>query len=152
MALILALGSNVGDRAKHLKDAISSLEKIFEITAASRVFESPAVDYLNQADFLNQVLQFELPNKTPLEVLSDIMDIEKSLGRIRDVAKGPRTIDIDIIFWGIEEFEFNELKIPHYAWQERSFVVQPLQDLPYFETIQKSFIIPTEFTNSAKPI
>lgn len=152
MALILALGSNLGDREKNLLFARNELNKILTIKAESRIFESAAVDFLDQPDFYNQVVEYELPDFFPEQLLENIMQIEKILGRERTIAKGPRLIDIDILFWGLEKINQDNLIVPHYAWQDRSFVVLPLQDLPYFKTIRKSFIIPSVFKNSAKPI
>lgn len=152
MSLILALGSNLGDRENNLQLAKKNLCKEFEFVAESRIFESAAVDYLNQPDFYNQVLEFSIPNISPSDFLEKILNIELKLGRKRDIPKGPRIIDIDILFWGLESIQLDHLTIPHYAWHERSFVVLPMSDLPYYEIIQKSFIIPTKFKNSATPI
>lgn len=152
MSLIIALGSNLGDRSDNMSKARTKLSEHFDELAHSRIFESKAVDYLAQPDFFNQVIEYKIPLLSPSEVLKTILSIELKLGRTREISKGPRTIDIDIIFWGLESFKTDNLTIPHYAWHERSFVVLPLKDLPYFQTLKKSFIIPTEFENSANPI
>jgi 2-amino-4-hydroxy-6-hydroxymethyldihydropteridine diphosphokinase len=78
--------------------------------------------------------------------------IEKEMGRERDIPKGPRIIDIDILFWGTEQIDVPGLTIPHPRWAERSFVVYPLQELPYFETLKNHYKIPSEFSNTATPI
>ena len=153
MSLILATGSNLNKKKENLEQAKNELSKHFSFIAESNIFTSPAVDYLNQPDFLNQVLEFELPtDKTPDQVMQMILDIEFSLGRRRDIPKGPRTIDIDIIFWNLKEFKTKMVTIPHPSWQDRSFVVLPLHDLPFFSQIQKHYIIPIEFNNFAKKI
>lgn len=151
MSLILALGSNLGNRENNLIAAKKELNNFFTFKAESRFFKSKAVDYLNQPDFFNQVLEYDIPECSPLTALEIILKIELDLGRTRDIDKGPRTIDIDILFWGLDNIQENNLTIPHYAWQERSFVVLPLADLPYYQTLQKSFIIPNKFNNSATP-
>lgn len=152
MSLILATGSNLGDRKKNLELAKEQLDLFFSSLAVSRVFESPAVDYESQPDFYNQLLEYEIPKISPAETIDLILKIEKSLGRIRNKPKGPRIVDIDIIFWGTDSINLTNLIIPHPAWQDRSFIVLPLQELPYFQTLQNSFIIPSNFKNNAKPV
>ena len=152
MSLILATGSNIGDKPDSLARAKKLLSEEFILLAESRIYTSPAVEYLNQPDFYNQVLEFEIPNFFPQEALKKINSIEHILGRTRDIDKGPRTIDIDIIFWGLSSLNEESLQIPHPSWEQRSFVVHPLCELPYFQTIQKHFIIPSTFNNSAKPV
>ena len=152
MSLILATGSNLGDKGEHLQQALEELSIHFKFIASSDVYKSAAVDYVNQPDFLNQVLEFELPNLSPRETIKLILEIEKKLGRVRNIDKGPRTVDIDIIFWNTKKINEPDLIIPHPRWQDRSFVVLPLQQLPFFKTIQKTFIIPSTFNNSAEPV
>ena len=152
MSLILATGSNLGDKGEHLELAKLELSKHFQFIEQSQVFTSKAVDYEDQPDFLNQVLEFQIPKLSPQETMRLILDIEKSLGRVRNIDKGPRTVDIDILFWGLEKINKSNLTIPHPRWQDRSFVVLPLQQLPFFQTIKKSFIIPSKFENSAYPV
>ena len=152
MSLIIATGSNLGDKEQYLRIAKNEISKEFKFIAESRVFVSEAIEYLNQPDFYNQMLEFELPKLSPLETLHKLLAIEKDLGRTRDIDKGPRTVDIDIIFWGTIKVNLEELTIPHPAWNQRSFVIEPLRELPYFKTIEKHFIIPNTLNNSAKPI
>ncbi len=152
MSLILATGSNLGNREKNLERARKKLNEYFSFIAQSRIYESPAVDYENQPDFYNQLLEYKIPDLEPSKTMELILNIEKSLGRIRDKPKGPRLVDIDIIFWGTQTINIKNLKVPHPSWQARSFVALPLQELPYFQTLQKSFIIPMNFNNTAKPI
>lgn len=150
MSLIIATGANLGDRESSLLAAKNALTQNYNLIAESNIYTSPAVDYLNQPDFLNQVLEFEIPDcKTPDEVMSHILSIEHELGRRRDIPKGPRVIDIDIIFWSTESYLTKLIQIPHPRWSERSFVVLPLHELPFFQTLQKRFIIPNEFNNHA---
>lgn len=151
MSLILATGSNQGNRLEYLSQAKSLLEDDFQLIAESRVYESPAVDYLDQPDFLNQVLEFKTPNLTPATVLAHIQKIEKSLGRQRVIDKGPRTIDIDILFYDLQQIESQSLTVPHPSWSERSFVVKPLLELPFAKIIRSKFTIPDTFDNVATP-
>lgn len=152
MSLILASGTNQGDLSQNLKTALFHLQKHFNLIEASRVYRSAAVDYMEQPDFLNQVMEFEIPKNTPDEVMKILLGIERIMGRERDIPKGPRIIDLDIIFWGLENFNTQHVIIPHPAWQERSFVVQPLKELPFFQTIQKCFTIPESFNVEAYPL
>jgi 2-amino-4-hydroxy-6-hydroxymethyldihydropteridine diphosphokinase len=150
MSLILGTGSNLGDKKENLRLAKEELSKIFNFVAESETYCSPAVDYLDQPSFYNQMLEFDLPTQSPDEIMKKILDIEQGLGRRRDIPKGPRIIDIDIIFWGVETHKTEMVIIPHPAWSQRSFVVNPLQQLPFFHVIKNHFIIPTTFNNSAK--
>jgi 2-amino-4-hydroxy-6-hydroxymethyldihydropteridine diphosphokinase len=152
MALIIALGSNQGDSLKLLQSASELLSQNFNFLFASRIYQSKAVDYEDQPDFFNQVIQYDLPSCSPQEALSLLLEIEKKLGRKRIVKFGPRTIDLDLIFWGNLRMKTDDLILPHPRWMERSFVVRPLQELPFFKTVEKSLRIPTSFEVDAFPI
>jgi 2-amino-4-hydroxy-6-hydroxymethyldihydropteridine diphosphokinase len=150
--LVLSTGSNLEDKLEYLKRAKQLLSERFKFCAESKVFTSKAVDYLNQPDFLNQILEFELPQESPDEVMKTILSIEKSLGRVRKISKGPRTIDIDIIFWGTESFKTENVCIPHPSWHLRSFIALPIKQIPYFEVIKEYFDFPQSFDNSAREL
>lgn len=152
MSLILATGSNIGDSLAELKKAQKFLSEEFELIAQSRVYRSEPVDYLEQDDFYNQALEFKLPKLSPLEVLNKLQNIEKKMGRHKVIDKGPRNIDIDIIFWGTENFKSEELLIPHSAWSQRSFVVLPIQELPAYQMLRNNFKFPVSFDSIATPI
>lgn len=152
MSLIIATGSNLGDSVAYLKEAEKKLSLEFRLAAASRIYRSAAVDFEEQPDFYNQVLEFDLPNSSPEEVMERLLAIESAMGRKRVGWRGPRSIDIDIIFWGMTKINSEHLTIPHPRWNERSFVVRPLQELPFFQTIEKCFTIPQTFKIDASPI
>lgn len=152
MSFIIATGSNIGQSVETLKKAQKRLSEEFELVAASRIYSSKAVEYENQPDFFNQVLEFRIPALTPVETMKKLLLIEKEFGRNRDIPKGPRTLDLDIIFWSMEQIHEPELTVPHPRWIERSFVVRPFQELPFFQTIEKCFTIPRNFTVEAFPI
>lgn len=135
MALIIATGSNLGDSLQLLKQAELELTKIFELVAASRVYRSNPVDYLDQPPFFNQVLQFILPNLKPEEVLAHIQKIEAQLGPAKTIPKGPRHIDLDLIFFGETQLKTAELEVPHPSWTKRGFVYLPLLELPAAKTL-----------------
>jgi len=152
MSLIIATGANLGLPLVQLELAKAELQQHFELIAQSRIYKSSAVDYENQPDFYNQVLEFKLPTISPEETIHLLLEIEKKLGRTREIFRGPRLIDIDIIFWGQERLELEFLVIPHPRWDQRSFVVRPLQELPFFKTIEKCFTIPKSFEVEAFPV
>ncbi len=153
MALIIATGSNIGDSVKLLNDACDFLSNEFDFKAKSRIYSSKAIEYENQPDFFNQVIEFSLPSiLKPHEVMERLLQIEREFGRNREIPKGPRTLDLDIIFWGLEIVQNPDLIIPHPRWRERSFVVNPLQELPFFQTLEKCFTIPKIFDIDARPI
>lgn len=152
MSLIIASGSNVGNTLEHLKLAEDTLSKHFEWIASSRVYCSKAVDYENQPDFFNQVLEFKIPDISPDETMQLLLDIEKKMGRSRVVLRGPRTVDLDIVLWGLESHNTQHVTIPHPRWLERSFVICPLMELPFFKTVEKCFTIPSSFKVEAFPI
>ncbi len=131
MELILALGSNIGDRTQNLCTAKTFLQKHFTLVKESKVVQSEPVDYLDQPKFLNQVIQWETQIEDPKEILSITQSIEKQMGRQKLIPKGPRNIDIDIIFLGKQKVSSPELTIPHPEWNKREFVRTPLQELPY---------------------
>lgn len=152
MSLFIATGSNLGERKAHLDQAKELLCKKLKLIAESRIYESPAVDYLNQPDFYNQVLEFEIPSLSPEEVMDFLLETELVLGRNRIIPKGPRVIDLDLLFWSDLTLESKKLTLPHPRLFERSFVVLPLAELPGFKILEESFTFSFTFDNSAKPI
>lgn len=125
----LSLGSNLGDRAANLRQAISRLEELGAVTAVSRLYETEPVEVERQQPwFLNCVvaIQTEL---MPRQFLARTLELEQAMGRRRTESKGPRTIDIDIIFFGNAVVGTPELTIPHPAMQQRRFVLEPLAEM-----------------------
>ncbi len=145
----IATGSNLGNKKANLFLALTQLQLHFQLVAQSRIYESPAVDYLNQPDFYNQVLEFELPLSSPEEAMALLLKIEKEMGRNRIIPKGPRLIDLDILFWGELQISNQMLQIPHPRLFERSFVVYPLSELPGFSKLKTMHTFRLEFDNSA---
>ena len=148
MNLIISTGSNIGERESYLIEAKNKLASLYKLVEESNIYESPAVDYLNQPDFLNQVLSFELPKQNPSSVMLQLLEIEKEMGRKRDIDKGPRTIDLDILFWGLEALNSPQLTTPHPRLFERSFIVLPLKELAVFPVLAEKFKFPKKFDNS----
>ena len=127
--IYLSLGSNIGDREANLRKAIEHLaSQDMRVLHASRIYETEPVDYVQQAWFLNQVVEAETA-LFPIQLLTRIGRVERELGRKRTVPKGPRTIDIDILFYGAAVVETTRLEIPHPRIAERRFVLVPLAEL-----------------------
>ena len=127
--IYLSLGSNVGDREEYLREAIEALaSRGVRVARVSPVYETEPVDYREQGWFLNLVVEGETALAAE-ELLAQIAEIEEALGRVREVPKGPRTIDIDILFYGEEAIRTPSLELPHPRIAERRFVLAPLADL-----------------------
>jgi len=153
MSLIIATGSNLGEKEKYLLEAKLELQKHFSFINESRIYCSEAVDYTDQPDFYNQVLEFEIPKDlSPKQTMLLLLNIEKEMGRRRDIPKGPRTIDLDILFFGLEKINTDIIHVPHPRLFERSFVVLPLMELPFFKTLEKHYDFSHKFNISARPV
>lgn len=126
--IILSIGSNVGDRKQNILDSLKELSRISQIKKVSSVYDSEAILFEAQENFFNLVVQIEY-KKSPQDLLRDIKKIEKLIGRKETFRYGPRLIDIDIIFFNNFEVQDKELIIPHYDWQNRRFVIEPLSEL-----------------------
>jgi 2-amino-4-hydroxy-6-hydroxymethyldihydropteridine diphosphokinase len=124
-----SLGSNVGEREAHLRSAIEQLESpALHVLRTSPIYETEPVEYTAQRWFLNVVVEAET-DLFPLQLLTRTQKIERALGRVRTVSKGPRTIDIDILLHGNTVMHSAKLEIPHPRMAERRFVLAPLSDL-----------------------
>ncbi len=127
----LGLGSNQGDRALILAKAIKSLGELGQITAQSSLLETKPFGFVSSHLFLNAVVCLETELK-PLELLEQTQSIEKALGRLHKSKNGvysDRPIDIDILLYGNEVIEENQLTIPHKELHKRLFVLEPLMEL-----------------------
>lgn len=124
----LSLGSNLGDRASNLQEAIRQTEKLGVIKAVSSFYETAPVDFLDQSWFLNCVAALET-SAPPERLMVELLKIEQNMGRLRMQNKGPRLIDIDILLFGDRVINTPELKIPHPAMHQRRFVLEPLAEI-----------------------
>ena len=124
----LSLGSNMGDRAAHLRDAIARLQSEGRILLVSSFYETEPVEFTDQAWFLNCALALET-TRTPRQLMSDILTIEQEMGRQRIQKKGPRIIDIDILLFSDQIIDSPDLAVPHPAMQRRRFVLEPLAEI-----------------------
>src|SRR5277367_2873402 len=125
----LSLGSNIGNRRENLSAAITALAGAgVRVRRISSFYETEPVDYLDQAWFLNCVVQGEtqLP---ALALLRGLRAIESRLGSKKLIAKGPRLIDIDVLLYGQATIETPELQVPHPRMTQRRFVLVPLAEI-----------------------
>ena len=126
----LGLGSNVGNRASHLAAAVQACNEDtnIHVIAESSVIETEPIGNTNQGSFLNQVIHIETEYR-PIELLERCLEIEVSRGRIRVEKWGPRTLDIDILFFGTVQCKEEGLEIPHPEACKRDFVMMPLSEI-----------------------
>ncbi len=124
MKVVIALGSNLGDREENLNRAEAELSEVIRIDAISTFIETDPVGGPAQPDYLNAVLIGDC-DRQPEELLQLLLQIESRLGRIRDVKWGPRTLDLDLIVAGDLFIDSEELHIPHPRAHERAFVLAP---------------------------
>lgn len=124
----LALGSNMGDRLANLKEAIASLSPQLDVKAKSRIYETPPWGYQDQSPFYNQVLKA----RTYLAaepLLKHLKRLEVALGRQPSFENGPRSIDIDMLFYDDLVMNTSVITLPHPRLHERGFVLLPLMDI-----------------------
>jgi 2-amino-4-hydroxy-6-hydroxymethyldihydropteridine diphosphokinase len=124
MKAVIALGSNLGDSEKLLQEAISKLHNLFTIVAVSDLVTTTPVGGPEQDDYLNAIAIIETDHD-PLDLLRLLQGIESAAGRTREVRWGPRTLDLDLIVYGDQVINSEELEIPHPRAHERIFVLQP---------------------------
>jgi 2-amino-4-hydroxy-6-hydroxymethyldihydropteridine diphosphokinase len=126
--IYLALGSNLGNRSENLLSAIHDLEPDIRVINCSPVYETPPWGYEDQPKFLNQVIEGET-FLTPGDLLAYIKNIEDQIGREETFRYGPRSIDIDILFYDDLVIDTPPLIIPHTRIPERAFVLIPMANL-----------------------
>ena len=125
----IALGSNVGDRAAMLERAIAAMNSAgIGVLRQSSFYATEPVDAPGQAWFLNAVVEAET-SLLPLQLLHALLRIERESGRRRITPHGPRTIDLDILFYGSSVIHSKELQVPHPRLSERRFVLVPLAQI-----------------------
>lgn len=126
----IGIGSNLGDRKKYIDRAIEELKKNknIQLKRSSSIYETEPISDIPQGKFLNGVLEIET-NLEPKSLLKELNGIEHRLGRERAVKNGPRTIDLDILYYGAERIEDDDLIVPHPKIDEREFVLKGLREL-----------------------
>ena len=133
----IGIGSNLGDKVHHCEKAISDILAVdrTNLLAKSSFFKTKPIGYTSQDWFVNGVIKIET-DLEPLDLFRVLQEIEKRLGRKKTFRWGPRTIDLDILFFDEEKIQLEELRIPHPFLHERQFVLIPLAE------IDRSFIHP----------
>jgi len=126
--IFLGLGSNLDDPINQIEQAIGSLSAFVHSIRRAHLYRSKPLGPQDQPDFVNTVIQAETV-LAPSDLLDSTQQIEKSQGRMKTMHWGPRTIDIDILYFANLKFISSTLTIPHQEILNRSFVVIPLLDL-----------------------
>ncbi|MGA9995530.1 MAG: 2-amino-4-hydroxy-6-hydroxymethyldihydropteridine diphosphokinase [Pyrinomonadaceae bacterium] len=126
----VGLGSNLGDRAGNLLLAVRGMmDAGLSVARLSSIYETEPVDVLEQPAFLNMVAELRDVRFSPEQLLARLLRIEYALGRRRDVLRGPRTIDLDLLLYDREERATEFLTLPHPRLHLRRFVLTPLAEL-----------------------
>lgn len=119
----------MGEREANLRAAVNSLESDeIRVVRRSSLYETAPQELLDQPWFLNAVVEVET-SLFPLQLLGRARQIEREMGRQRVTPKGPRNIDIDILFYGRSVIQTPELEVPHPRIAERRFVLEPLAEI-----------------------
>lgn len=127
----IGIGSNLGDRRRYIDSAIDELKKnggTIRVLRISSIYETAPVGELAEGRFLNGVIEIET-SLEPKRLLEELHGIESRLGRKRTVKNGPRTIDLDILYYGNDAISDGALVIPHPRIGEREFVLKGLREL-----------------------
>jgi 2-amino-4-hydroxy-6-hydroxymethyldihydropteridine diphosphokinase len=123
----LSLGSNLGDRAAHLREAVAAVSA-GEPFRLSQVYQTEPVGGVAQDDFWNLVIEVTT-TASARELLERARAAERARGRTREVRWGPRTLDVDVLLVGDETSDDPEILVPHPRMYERAFVLVPLAEL-----------------------
>ena len=128
--IYIALGSNLKNPKKQIKDGIQSIKKIdgVQILSKSKLYETPPVGILDQPNFVNAVIKID-SDLSPNKLLEELLNIENNAARVRVDKNGPRTLDLDILLFNDLILDKKNLIIPHPRMHERLFVLIPLKDI-----------------------
>jgi len=128
--IFLSLGSNSGNRLTNLLRCIKYISEIenFSILTCSSIFETEPVGYMEQQYFYNMVLKGVYKN-APHKLLQELQLIENEMGRTREFRWGPRSMDIDILYFADLVLNSADLILPHAEIGNRKFVLEPLQEI-----------------------
>lgn len=126
--IYIGIGTNLGNREENIQKAVKHLEKMSEVMKTSKIIETPPYGKTDQPSFLNCVVEIDT-DLTPDELMRNLLDIEEKMGRVRTERWGPRIIDLDILFYGNLIIQNEQIKIPHYDFENRTFFIQPMYEL-----------------------
>jgi 2-amino-4-hydroxy-6-hydroxymethyldihydropteridine diphosphokinase len=127
----IALGANLGDRERNIREAVERLRVTegIEVAAVSSLMENPAVGGPEGSPpFLNAAARV-VTTMSPRELLTRLLEVEREMGRSRDRKWEPRLIDLDLLLYGTQIVDAADLKVPHPLMHERRFVLQPLVEI-----------------------
>lgn len=135
----IGLGSNLGDRERHLREATERLGRRpgIRVSRLSSIYETEPVGYVDQGAFLNMAAEVETTLNAE-QLLDAMLDIERELGRTRDIRWGPRTIDLDLLLYGDIRKSSEKLQLPHPRMLERAFVLVPLIEIAAISNQEKA--------------
>ena len=124
----IGIGTNLGDRAQNLAEALRRMAAVAEIGECSSVYETDPVGYTDQPQFWNVVVRVatELP---AVQLMKELLAIEERMGRKRTVPNAPRIIDIDILLYDDVIMSTPDVALPHPRMAERAFVLKPLTEI-----------------------
>ena len=132
---VVAIGANLGDRARTLRDAVRHLTCSLNLVRLSSVWETAPIDCpLGSSPFLNMVA-VGVTRRNPRDLLDELHEIELTLGRVRRLKNESRRIDLDLIFYGAFLVRRDGFELPHPRYHERSFVLDPFRELDLDWTI-----------------
>jgi 2-amino-4-hydroxy-6-hydroxymethyldihydropteridine diphosphokinase len=126
--VFLGLGSNIGKKEEYINKALTFISELYTVKKISHLYLTEPVSTIKQDWFLNCVVEIQT-DIDPKKLLFTVKSIERKLGRTKTVKNEPRTIDIDILFYGDCVLKTKNLIIPHPLIQERLFVLQPMMDI-----------------------
>jgi len=126
----LSLGSNQGNSRRLLEEAVRALGDLPQtrVIARSGLYRTAPVGYVDQPDFLNQVIALRT-TLTPHDLLDATQDLERAAGRERSLRWGPRTLDVDLLWYDGMRLDDERLQLPHPRLEHRRFVLEPLAEL-----------------------
>ena len=128
--LYVSLGSNMGDRAGHLLLGVRGMMAAgLQVTNLSSIYETAPLDFFEQPLFLNMIAELRTAIFTPEQVLARLLRIEYALGRRREITRGPRSIDLDLLLYNAEQRSTEYLMLPHPRMHLRRFVLEPLAEM-----------------------
>ena len=128
MRAAIALGTNMGDRAANLVDALERIRVLGRLVASSSVYETAPQGMVDQEPFYNAVVLVET-ELDPAELVGRLLDIERQMGRVRGPRWGPRLIDLDLILHGHCTIRIPSVEVPHPRYRQRRFVLEPLVEV-----------------------
>ena len=126
--VFIAIGSNLGDRVSYCREALDEIAAFSRITKVSSLYETDPVGKEDQPEFINCAVEINTELSAE-ELLKELNLVEEKLGRVRHEKWGPRTIDLDIIFYSDKIINEENLEIPHPRAHLRRFVLEPLCEI-----------------------